>query len=93
MTKTSTITPSEIVISEDLRKLSQCIVNIKRIIEAHCVEPIDEDKDLSHTFYEPEILKLSELLRTPIGTSILPDQDVLLASLADDMLLNKGKTE
>lgn len=79
--------------AEDLRKLSQCIINIKRIIEAHCEEPIGEDKDLSHTFYEPEVLKLSELLRTSIGASAISDQDTLLASLTDDMLLNKGRTE
>jgi hypothetical protein len=83
----------ETVDQEDLRKLSQCIKNIKAIIEAHCIEPVEESKELNHTYYLPEIEKLSELLRTPTGISTISDQEVLLASLTDDLILNKVKTE
>lgn len=78
--------------AEDLRKLSQSIVNIRRMIEAHCTEHIEEDKELNSTYYFPEIRKLSELLRAHTGISTVPDQEILLASLADDLLLNKCKT-
>lgn len=62
------------------------------MIEAHCTEPIEEDKELNSTYYFPEIQKLTGLLRTPIGIPTVTDQDILLTSLADDLILNKCKT-
>ncbi|MCX6753687.1 MAG: hypothetical protein NTV03_01365 [Candidatus Nomurabacteria bacterium] len=79
--------------NETLHKLSRCIINIRAIREAHLTEPIAEDKELVHTYYFPERYNLIELLKTPIGLLILPNQSKLLESLPDNLLFNKAKTE
>jgi hypothetical protein len=79
--------------SDILRKLSQCIFNIRAIIEAHLTEPIAVDKELVHEYYYMERSNLDDLLETPTGILILPNKTELLESLSDNLLLNKAKTE
>jgi len=78
---------------EELQSLSLCILSIRKIIEAHITEPIEEDKELHSSYYLTEVDKLSELLKTPTGLSTVKNPKKLIESLTSNLILNKGKTD
>lgn len=78
-------------IAEYLQKVSQSIYNLRKIIDAHFIEPIEEDKDLNHRFYLNEIDTLQELLSVPVGPQIISPDNI--NKISKDLMFNRGKTE
>lgn len=76
-------------IKEYLKGLSQHIYNLRKIIDAHLTEPIEEDKDLNF-FYLNEKDNLDNLLKSPVGNTIVSLKKIKLST---DLMFNRGKTK
>lgn len=79
---------------DTLRRLSQSVKNIAEIIDAHVIEPIGEDKEMTNSYYFPERENLKKLLKNNyVGLSLNIDTKKLSKSLPYNLLLNKAQTE
>jgi hypothetical protein len=79
---------------DTLRRLSQSVKNITEIIDAHVIEPIGEDKEMTNSYYFPERENLRKLLKNNyVGLSLNIDTKKLSKSLPYNLLLNKAQTE
>lgn len=74
--------------AESLRKVSQRIYNLRKIIDAHLIEPIEEDKDLN-LFFLNEIDELNKLLNNPKIISF----GNIYRFLTINLMFNRGKTK
>lgn len=77
--------------SQYLQQVSQSIYNLRKIIDAHLIEPIGEDKDLN-SFYLEEIDTLYKLLRNPVEQSVISGE-YIRDNLSRNLMFNRGKTE
>ncbi|MEI8223786.1 MAG: hypothetical protein WCG20_01545 [bacterium] len=75
-------------IKEYRRALSQSVYNLRKIIDAHFTEPVDDDKVLSFLYWK-ELDILNKLIASPIGSSVLSIDDI---EVPRDLMFNKKIT-
>lgn len=84
MTGNITANPPTEETAEELRKLSQCLYNIKTIISVHSAETLGYEKELEH-LYRMEIKRLPPILRSQTGTNEFSfDQALLTENLLEN---------